>query len=210
MSALLRGWVVVIPVKQPERSKSRLGALRSDALAAAIALDTVAAAARTGTVARVWLLTDGPTLLPAELEGSVTVLHQRPAGGLNSAILAALPGIRAVHQGCGTAVLLGDLPALKTEEFAAALFAAAGHRLALVPDAENSGSTLITAAPGVGLVPQFGVGSAARHRAAGHVELPAGASLRRDVDTAADLAAAQRLGLGPRTAAVLAAGEHVG
>lgn len=30
-------------------------------------------------------------------------------------------------------------------------------------------------------------------------------TLRRDVDTAADLAAAARLGLGPRTAALLAA-----
>jgi 2-phospho-L-lactate guanylyltransferase len=53
----------------------------------------------------------------------------------------------------------------------------------------------------------FGEGSFAAHLALGCVELPVpeGSTLRRDVDTADQLAKAEALGLGRRTAAVLAA-----
>jgi 2-phospho-L-lactate guanylyltransferase len=51
--------------------------------------------------------------------------------------------------------------------------------------------------------PQFGIGSAARHDTLG-ARLEAGPGLRCDVDTAEDLDAAESLGLGPATAAVLA------
>ena len=60
-------------------------------------------------------------------------------------------------------------------------------------------------ASGAALEPRFGGGSAARHRASGAVPLDgAWPSLRRDVDTAADLAAALHLGVGAHTRAALA------
>ncbi len=60
--------------------------------------------------------------------------------------------------------------------------------------------------PGVELVAEFGTDSAARHRELGLVELPiaSGSTLRRDVDTPEQLAAAAALGLGPRTRGLLA------
>ncbi len=75
-----------------------------------------------------------------------------------------------------------------------------------VTDVTGTGSVLLAAAPGAGLEPCFGAGSASAHAASGAVEL-AGAwpSLRRDVDTADDLAEATRMGLGARTAAVIGA-----
>ena len=72
-----------------------------------------------------------------------------------------------------------------------------------MPDAAGTGTTLLTARPGVALAPAFGVGSAARH-AADSVALEGGGGLRNDVDTAADLVAAGALGLGAATAAALA------
>ncbi|MGW1453349.1 2-phospho-L-lactate guanylyltransferase, partial [Micromonospora sp. NPDC002411] len=70
----------------------------------------------------------------------------------------------------------------------------------------GSGTVLLTAPPGVPLDPRFGVGSAVAHAASGALPLTGDwPSLRRDVDTPTDLATAIRLGLGPHTAALVAA-----
>ena len=78
---------------------------------------------------------------------------------------------------------------------------------AVVPDAEGSGSVLVTwNTPGTHEA-HFGADSAAKHADAGHVTLdvPATSTLRRDVDTAEQPEAAAALGLGPRTTALLEA-----
>jgi 2-phospho-L-lactate guanylyltransferase len=105
------------------------------------------------------------------------------------------------------AALAADLPALRPEELAGALRAAAGSAgPGFVPDHAGTGTTLLAAPGGARLVPRFGPGSAARHAASGARRLTgAWPSLRQDVDTAADLAAAGRLGLGRYTAGCLRA-----
>ena len=73
-------------------------------------------------------------------------------------------------------------------------------------DVAGSGTTLLAAAPGVPPAPRYGPGSAATHRDSGAVALTGDwPSLRRDVDTPTDLAAAAALGLGPATRAWTAA-----
>ncbi len=69
----------------------------------------------------------------------------------------------------------------------------------------GTGTTLLTARDLSRFAPAFGPDSAARHAAAGSAPLPTAGldSVRLDVDTAADLEAARRLGLGPRTGEVL-------
>ena len=76
----------------------------------------------------------------------------------------------------------------------------------MVADAEGTGSTLVTAGAGVSWASAFGEGSFAAHVALGFAALPVpeDSSLRRDVDTAEQLAQAATLGLGRRTAALLA------
>ncbi|HEY0698385.1 MAG TPA: hypothetical protein VGD43_11320, partial [Micromonospora sp.] len=70
-------------------------------------------------------------------------------------------------------------------------------------DAPGSGTVLLTAGPGVRLAPRFGAGSAGAHAASGAVPLAGDwPTLRRDVDTPADLVTAAGLGLGPHTAAL--------
>ena len=57
------------------------------------------------------------------------------------------------------------------------------------------------------MLPAFGNDSRTRHRASGAVEIAVDAvdSVRQDVDTGDDLRAALVLGVGPRTAAAVAA-----
>lgn len=190
-------WVVVVPVKPAAEGKSRLagflGPTERAALARAMALDTIEAAAATPGVVRVLVVT-----ADAEIRASVPFVVDDPGGGLNAAIRAGLT------QASGpVAVLLGDLPALRPDHLRAALDLASEHERAFVPDAEGTGTTLLTGLDG--LSPRFGVGSAASHEAHGHVrlDLPEDSTLRRDVDLPADVAAVARLGVGPRTAAVL-------
>jgi 2-phospho-L-lactate guanylyltransferase len=185
------GWTVVIPVKGTGSAKSRLEAPFE--LAMAIALDTVEAALG---VARVIVVTsagvaDGFAALGAEV---VTDLGAGLAGAVASGIEAAGPG--------PVAVLLGDLPALRSDELGAALEVAARHPLALVPDADGVGSVLITRMPGAVHAPAFGGASRSAHLRAGYTELVVAeaSGLRRDVDTPAQLDALAGAGrLGPRT-----------
>jgi len=179
--------------------KSRLAAAatRRTELARAIALDTIAAARR---VCAVTVVTADAAVAVAARALGATIVDEREPRGLNAAIAA---GVEAAHSG-HRAAMLGDLPALRPEELAAALQAAAAADRTVVPDAEGSGSTLVTARAGLPWASAFGADSLARHVEIGCAVLDAGPTLRRDVDTVAQLDAAAVLGLGPRTAAVLA------
>jgi 2-phospho-L-lactate guanylyltransferase len=70
---------------------------------------------------------------------------------------------------------------------------------------------MLFAPPGTDLDPRFGGPSRAAHARSGALELPTTgiSSLRRDVDTAADLADALRLGVGPHTTAARSTREQV-
>jgi 2-phospho-L-lactate guanylyltransferase len=186
-------WTVVIPVKGTVSAKSRLGA--SPELALAIALDTVAAALAVGDVIVVTAFGIAPAF---EALGARVILDEN--AGLNAAVLQ---GITAAHTDA-VAALLGDVPALQPEELAVALELAEHHPLAFVPDADSDGTVLITALRASSHSPSFGLHSRAAHLAVGYVELaiPVTSGLRRDVDTAAQLAA---LGdrVGSRTSAQL-------
>jgi 2-phospho-L-lactate guanylyltransferase len=136
-------------------------------------------------------------LAPRFEELGATVVED-PGGGLNA---AARAGIAAAGAG-PVAVLLGDVPALLPSELAAALESAESHPLAFVPDADDTGTVLITALTARDHAPAFGVDSRAAHLVAGYIELaiPVDSGLRRDVDTAAQLSAILAR-VGPRTRA---------
>ncbi|MFK4808209.1 2-phospho-L-lactate guanylyltransferase [Microbacterium sp. ZW CA_36] len=202
-------WIVVVPVKPSARAKSRLdveGVGRAD-LARAIALDTLTAASVCELVAQVVVVTDDATLArEAAMIPALRFVPERDAGGLDAAVAVGVAAIDPDGR-MPRAALLGDLPALRPDDLAEALRAAASVDRAVVPDAEGTGSTLVTARAGVAWETSFGDGSFARHVALGCEALPIAdaSTLRRDVDTAAQLTAAAALGLGPRTAALLAA-----
>ena len=205
-------WTVVIPVKGAPAAKTRLApAVADDAramLARAFALDTIAAALAAGSVGRVIVVGDDPALA-----GGAEFLAEPIEGprGLGRAIVhgiaTAQAGFDAHSRRAGIAVLLGDRPALRPDELDAALEAAARHPLAFVRDADGLGTTLATAAPDATVFePQFGPDSAARHAAAGFVELAASGltGLTRDVDTVDGLETVLHHGVGDHTAEVVA------
>lgn len=211
-------WTVIVPVKPLARAKTRLspaagGRLRPE-LALAFAQDTVCAALACASVRTVAVVTMDP-LAAAELsvQGARVIPEPSPEGraghpaGLNTALAHGVATVRAEHQATAVAALNSDLPALRPGELARALTVAARFPRAFLPDTEETGTTLLTARPGVELTPEFGTASRSRHAASGAVpiEVCGVASVRRDVDTGADLDAALALGVGPRTAARCAA-----
>jgi 2-phospho-L-lactate guanylyltransferase len=190
-------WTVIIPVKPAATGKSRLGL--GPLLARAIALDTVAAVVACATVERVLVVTADPDFHPPGAE----IVRELAAAGIDAAIQLA-----ASVAGDGPrAALLGDLPALSSDDLAAALAAAALEPRAFVADHEGVGTTLVTAASGVPLRTAFGAESAERHRDLGLTQLviPSGSTVRMDVDTLDQLDRARALGLGPATRAALSA-----
>ncbi|MCR2819573.1 2-phospho-L-lactate guanylyltransferase [Microbacterium sp. zg.Y1090] len=200
------GWIVVVPVKPAETGKSRLAVPGIDrqALARAIARDTIAAAARTPGVERVVVVSSDPdvaaTVAGAAGAAPVEVVGD-PGEGLDAAVAMGAAGF----SGRARAALLGDLPALQPVELANALRSAGRHRRAVVGDAIGTGSTLVTAAGGLAWRSAFGAGSFGRHRKLGAVAVtaPAASGLRNDVDTAQQLRTAEEIGVGPRTTALL-------
>jgi 2-phospho-L-lactate guanylyltransferase len=204
LSVTPSAWRVVVPVKGGPDAKSRLRApdgVDRLVLARALALDTVAAAAEAVGPERVVVVTSD-----AEVAAAVADLGARteadPGGGLNAAIQA---GLDAVPSDRPTAVLLGDVPALRAADLNAALTAAGDVERWFVPDAEGTGTVLLGARQAAALQPRFGSESAARHEDDGHVRLDLALDrLRRDVDDEASLGEALRLGVGPSTASLLA------
>lgn len=192
-------WRVIVPVKPPPAAKSRLHA--DPALSRAIALDTLHAVAEARGVAEIIVVT-ADRGLGRDLPARARIARESAPAGIAAAIER---GVRGRRSATPVAALLGDLPALRGSELAAALALALELPGAFVADAEGTGSTLVTAAAGHDLRTRFGPDSAAAHRAEGLVELavPPRSGLRRDVDLRAHLDA---LGpeVGPRTRAVLA------
>jgi len=194
------GWSLLVPLKSLPRAKTRLrGAVAGvghDRLVLALALSTVRAAQRAAGVDEVVVVT-GDARLRRELALPGVRLADDPADPadpLNAAIRQAAADLgpdRAV------AVLTGDVPALRPAELAEAL-ALADVQRCFVPDRPGSGTVLLAAPAGLPLGPHFGPGSAAAHARSGAKRLDgAWPSLRCDVDTAADLAEAVRLGWRP-------------
>ncbi len=214
-TSLAANWAVVVPVKGGPGAKSRLGALpERAALAEAFALDTVTALVRASNVERVFVVTGsahlglqltglGAVIVP-ELQADLgeTTGHPR----LNAAIELGIAAARRACPDANIAVMTGDLPALHPADVETVFSRAAQHERSLVPDVEGVGTTTLFARAGITLLPRFGFGSRAAHEADGHVVLglPPTSSIRRDVDTMADLDAARALGLGPHTSALLA------
>lgn len=162
-------FTLLVPLKRLDTAKSRLrGAIAGIAheeLVAAIARSTIAAAQASPLVGELIVVTDGPDLN--------TALRDTMVAG-------------------PVAVIPADLPALRTEELTEAL--ALCDVRSFVPDAEGTGTVLL-AAPDGDLRPAFGPGSARIHESQGARRLDGDwPTLRRDVDTAADLAAVQALG----------------
>lgn len=207
-------WFLVVPLKPLTRAKSRLAgaAAASPAtdragLALAFAQDTVCAALASTAVRGVAVVTDDAHA-GAELHAlGADIIPDAPGDGLNAALAHGAATVRVRLPNAPLAALNADLPALRPRELTRVLNAAAGFPRAFLADAAGIGTTLLSALPGSELSPAFGVRSRERHLSshAAEITLSGVPSVRTDVDTGADLAAALALGVGPFTVRLRAA-----
>ncbi|MGD9955813.1 MAG: 2-phospho-L-lactate guanylyltransferase [Candidatus Nanopelagicales bacterium] len=204
-------WVVIAPVKRLDRAKTRLSTRpageRRD-LALAFAVDSIRAARACEPVGRVVVVSDDQEVRQAAESLGAEWLPDLVDAHLNEVIASVADGLRAADPDLALAALVADLPALRPDELRRALQSASDVPRGFVADAAGTGTTLLTARPGVDLDPRFGVRSRAAHAASGAVALEPGPvpGLRRDVDTEVDLWDAGRLGVGPATAALVQGG----
>ncbi|WP_117211847.1 2-phospho-L-lactate guanylyltransferase [Allorhizocola rhizosphaerae] len=178
-----QGWTILVPLKPLDAAKSRLrGAtpsLSHQELVLALARATVAAASASEAVGRI-------VVVGSDALAGVEHMPDRH-GDLNAALQEA-----ALLVSGPVAAMPADLPALRPDELTEALRLI--DERGFVPDAEGTGTVLLASARGP-LRPQFGPGSALAHERSGARRLDGDwPTLRRDVDTPADLDEALRLG----------------
>jgi 2-phospho-L-lactate/phosphoenolpyruvate guanylyltransferase len=199
---------VVVPVKPPAVGKSRLSALPHEEraeLAMAFAVDTVTAVLGCPVVARVMVVTDDARFARELARLGTWVIPDGVGGQLNGTLELAAAELHRRAPGLRVAAVFADLPALTSEELALALAAAAPRGMSFVADAAGTGSTMVAAADLASFQPRFGPGSRQAHVDAGAFEITIPCpGLRHDVDTADDVVAVLRLGVGPRTSQVAA------
>lgn len=198
-------YAVLLPVKPPAYGKSRLVGLSDPdrrRLAEAFALDTASACLEAAHVGAVMAVTDDAHFSSQLTALGCAAIPDGVAGDLNGTLRQGAAEARRRWPRLTPVALCGDLPALRADDLDAALTAAEGT--SYVADAAGSGTTLFTAAYD-DFEPRFGVGSREQHDRLGATPIAGElATLRHDVDDLEDLVAAARLGLGPRTAAVVA------
>ncbi|HET8559634.1 MAG TPA: 2-phospho-L-lactate guanylyltransferase [Marmoricola sp.] len=191
-------WHALVPQKALTRAKSRLGlpADQRSLLATAMLRDTLETLMATEAVTDVTVLWDerADAHLAPQVPGLVTT-----GLSLNQALSTAQH--QMVLDDAGTVVVPGDLPALAPADLTECLLRAARAPESYLADAEGTGTTLLTAAPGYLLPLRFGPGSARAHALAGARAIdPHGLeAARTDVDDLASLARALGLGCGHHT-----------
>jgi 2-phospho-L-lactate guanylyltransferase len=191
-------YTAIVPIRSWTTGKSRLDLSDADreAVSRAFALDVVDVLLGSPHIDEVVVVTSDDDVR-ASLDGCVVV--DDPESGLNDAVAAGAAGRARV------VVVPSDLPCLTGDALAEVVRLADGHVHSFCTDADGEGTTLAVSHEPRDLVTSYGDGSAAAHRAAGLVPLPAApAEARRDVDTVTHLREAEALGVGPRTAAVIA------
>jgi len=219
-AALARSWLmspalstpsygVVVPVKSPAVAKSRLSSLgdavRRD-LVVAFAADTISATLECAEVSVVLAVTEDHVLARGLADLGAEVIPDGITNDLNGSLLLAAAEIGRRWPDLWVAALCADLPALRSPDLSRALAAADSGCQSFVSDEQRSGTTLLIA-PNVGMFDaRFGHYSRDAHLRIGAAELDLSdvPSLRRDVDTPADLADAITLGVGSRTSLITA------
>jgi 2-phospho-L-lactate guanylyltransferase len=220
----------ILPVKRFAHAKQRLGGSIADPqrerLARAMVSDVLGALACASSIERTIVVTSEPSVASQAGALEALVLADDAQEGQSEAVMIGVA--RALSERYERVLCVpGDCPALEHAELDLLLGAtrdedraseAHEREVVIVPDRHGTGTNGLLLTPPDVIVPSFGPGSCARHRAlaraAGAVwRLEHPPSLLLDIDTREDLAALRdRLGgagsSAPRTRAELAALER--
>ncbi len=203
-----RSWGVVIPAKRLASAKSRLAELGDDVrreLVVAFLHDTVSAVLECRAVGLVVVVTDDVVLARTATELGAWSIPDGRSDDLNASLVQGAADVVRRRPGVGLLTACADLPALRAADLESWLAVQPEVGAAVVADAAGTGTTVLRSLRRDSYAPAFGPGSRAEHVARGAHDLTdrAPLTLRRDVDTPADLAAARALGFGERTRWVL-------
>lgn len=194
-------WHIIVPLKNTRQAKTRLRFTPDTRArwAVAMAQDTIAALNAARQVAEVVVVCDNEADAAWFAPWSPRLIIA-PGVALNPAITLGRDQIVASSGQVPVASLPADLPYLRPDEVDQALRRAWSHRVSVVADAAEVGTTLLTAQCPDWLQPQYGAGSLQRHVEAGarRLDLPASSGLRRDVDQREDAGALVGLGASTR------------
>lgn len=187
-----RGTSVVVLAKDTRTAKTRLSLAPEDArrLALRLAATTVRSCLAAETVEAVLVVTSDPDIArDASAAGAQVVAERRPLGMDRAAALGRRRAL-AARPASAVAVIVADLPELRpgdVDTFVREFLVA--QRPMFVPDMDGAGTTCVIHGHGPWPGVSFGRGSAGRHMELGYVRsADAPPSLRRDLDTADDLA----------------------
>lgn len=207
----MASWCAVVPVKRLDRAKSRLhldeaglSDSRRPDLALAFACDTVSAALV--SCDHVVVITDDTRAGQVLADLGAVVIADDPDAGINPALMHGFAFVQSHWPSSGTVAISADLACLQGDDLRHACAAADAFAApCFVSDSAGTGSTAFFSPAGTTFEPAFGHRSRAQHRAAGIQEItgPRLTTLHRDIDTAADLWDAQRIGLGRHSLAVI-------
>ena len=174
MTERLQGTHALVPLKEPDRGKSRLGsvlrAVERERLVVTMLADVTACLARVADIRSVSVLTRAAALLP---RGCVHVPDR--GRDLNVEIASAAREL----QGAGARAMLvlpADIPFVTPEDILALLTASRDAPIVAAPDWTETGTNALLLAPPLLIPTHFGPGSLAAHEAAAR---DAGVSLRR-------------------------------
>ena len=186
----------VIAVRGGPTSKSRCAAALPPGdrslLTQLMLQDMIAAATRTASLTRIWVVTPTESLAIFARRHGARVIEQT-SQGLNAAFALALDVIGQTAPYAPVALLPGDLPLLRPDDVEAAVALTQSAEVVLSPACSDGGTGAIVLRAGVRLPLAYGPDSFARHRreavAAGlSSSLFEAASLGRDIDRPEDLA----------------------
>lgn len=185
--------VAVVPMKNLNQAKSRLGSLLDEAerrgLVEAMLADVLAALGNARGISEIFVVSDGEGLEP----GAYTLVPEPVNRGYDEAVATAVADPR-VARAEAVVVLPGDLPLLTGADID--LFvrdaAGAGPMIRIAPARDGDGTNALLIAPPTLMPTRFGPGSFERHRRAAEalvstVEIVAPAGLAFDIDTPQDL-----------------------
>ena len=191
-------WCVIVPLSSAAQAKSRLSSLGPwrEPMALSLATDVISTLLAARGVSQVLVTSDGSLAVET---GAVHV--DSGTADLNGSIQAAESRARREGFEC-IAVVMADLPCVRPEDVEDFLTRARRVPRGFVRDHRGSGTTVLTTT-GPGLLPRFGGGSAAGHRAEGAVEFEVSIRMRFDIDDPEDITVALAFGLGPATSATL-------
>lgn len=193
-------WQIVIPVKRLASAKSRipLAAERRAELALAMLDDVIASALAAPSVAGAHVVSADPLVRERATRQGAHAIEADESDGLNGDLTTAIAAVRNVAPQTAIAIVVADLPCLRSADLESLLGQAPATGACFVAGIDG-GTTMLLARDGGELAPRFGSHSAWSHAQDAITLVDAPLAARIDIDSLEALQSAAEHGVGAQT-----------